>query len=425
MAEIKDFNRNPYLEKGKMSKKGILSFGASKNDKSDQADDKNQKSMDSRIARYRHLKIYTVLIVLAILAVLLFVFYISWKRKVYVDYEVLQQIEWTKSSDARCRNLSGMLFTYSNDGMSCADTKGKVIWNQTYEMQNPIIRTCKKTVAVGDYNGRSIYISNTQENLGVVETTMPIRDFSVSSNGIVAAVLDDSTVTEISLFSSTGESGKPLASFKTTMSKSGYPVAIDISDDGTQVAVSYIKAENGALSSSIGFYNFDAVGQNYTDNLVSGYGYTDAVVPLIQFMDNDTVFAVADNRLMFFKGRQKPESISETLISEEIQSIFYDENHVGLVFFNSTGETTYRMEIYDTNAKKTGEIAFNTDYTDIVFDAKSIIIRNDSECVIYDWDNRLKFEGTFTERVLCLLPIGNISRYTLVTDKEIQLIELQ
>lgn len=394
MAEIKDFSR----------------------------DDKNQKSMDSRIARYRHLKIYTVLIILALLAVLIFGLYISWKTKLYIDYEVLQQTEWTKSSDSKCMNLAGTLFTYSNDGMSCTDTRGKVIWNQTYEMQNPIIRTCKKTVAVGDYNGRSIYISNTQGNLGVVETTMPIRDFSVSSNGIVAAVLDDSTVTAIYLYSSTGDL---LVSFTTTMSKSGYPIAIDISDDGTQVAVSYIKAENGALSSSIGFYNFGAVGQNYTDNLVGGYGYAGAVVPLIQFMDNDAVFAVADNRLMFFKGRQKPENISDTLISEEIQSIFYDENHVGLVFFNSTGETTYRMEIYDTNAKKAGEIAFDTNYTDIVFDTASIIIRNDNECVIYDWDNRLKFEGTFTEHILCLLPMGNISRYTVVTDKEIQMIELQ
>jgi hypothetical protein len=56
----------------------------------------------------------------------------------------------------------------------------------------------------------------------------------------VAAVLDDSTVTAIYLYSVAGEQ---LAYFKTTMSKSGYPVAIAISDDGKQIAVSYLKAE--------------------------------------------------------------------------------------------------------------------------------------------------------------------------------------
>lgn len=412
MAEIKEFNKHQFLAKKDKDRDKV---------KEKKAEDKNQRSIDHMLARHRRIKIYTVLIAAAVLAVVIFALYLNWKSKVYVDYEVVQQTEWTKSSDSRCLNLAGTLFTYSNDGMSCTDTKGKVIWNQTYEMQNPIVRTCKKTVAVGDYNGRSIYISDTQGILGMIETTMPIRDFCVSSNGIVAAVLDDSTVTAIHLYSTKGEH----AYFKTTMSQSGYPIAIDISDDGTQVAVSYIKADNGQLSSSIGFYNFSAVGQNYTDNLVSGYGYADAVVPMVHYMENDTVFAVADNRLMFFKGRQKPESILDTLISEEIRSVFYDENHVGIVSFNPTGETTYRLEIYDTNAKKTNEINFSMEYTDILFDTASIIIRNDNECLLYDWDNRVKFQGTFMERVLCLLPMGNISRYTLVTEHAIQTIELQ
>ena len=412
MAEIKEFSKHRFLAKKDKDRD---------KDKEKKAEDKNQRSIDHMLARHRRIKIYTVLIAIAVLAVLTFVFYLNWKSKIYVDYEVVQQTEWTKSSESRCLNLAGTLFTYSNDGMSCTDTKGKVIWNQTYEMQNPIVRTCKKTVAVGDYNGRSIYISDTQGILGMIETTMPIRDFCVSSNGIVAAVLDDSTVTAIHLYSTKGEH----AYFKTTMSQSGYPIAIDISDDGTQVAVSYIKADNGQLSSSIGFYNFSAVGQNYTDNLVSGYGYADAVVPMVHYMENDTVFAVADNRLMFFKGRQKPESILDTLISEEIRSVFYDKNHVGIVFFNPTGETTYRLEIYDTSAKKTNEINFSMEYTDILFDTASIIIRNDNECLLYDWDNRVKFQGTFMERILCLLPMGNIARYTLVTEHAIQTIELQ
>ncbi|MBQ2257084.1 MAG: hypothetical protein II247_00210 [Lachnospiraceae bacterium] len=411
MAEIKDFNRDQYL----------LKAGKNKSEKKDETD-RDKDSMSSMLARHRQLKLYTVLFVLAAVAVVAVISYIGWKNKVYTDYEIIQQNVWERSSEAKSMNLGGTLFTYSNDGMSCTDTKGKIIWNQTYEMQNPMIRTCQKTVAVGDYNGRKIYVSNTQGTLGTIETTMPIRDFCVSSNGIVAAVLDDSTVTAIYLYSTTGEQ---LAYFKTTMSKSGYPIAIDISDDGCQVAVSYIKAEDGKVSSSIGFYNFSAVGQNYTDNLVSGYGYSGAVVPLIHFMGNDTVFAVADNRLMFFRGKQKPESLADILISEEIQSVFYDDKHVGLVFYNTAADTTYRVEIYDTNAKKVSEIAFDMEYNDILFDQSGVIIYNESECIIYDWDDRLKYQGAFKDQVTCFIPGGNIARHTLITDDTIQLIELQ
>ena len=411
MAEIKDFNRNQYL----------LKAGKNKSEKKDETD-RDKASMNSMLARHRQLKLYTVLFVLAAVAVVAAISYIGWKNKVYTDYEIIQQNVWERSSEAKSMNLGGTLFTYSNDGMSCTDTKGKIIWNQTYEMQNPMIRTCQKTVAVGDYNGRKIYVSNTQVTLGTIETTMPIRDFCVSSNGIVAAVLDDSTVTTIYLYSTTGEQ---LAYFKTTMSKSGYPIAIDISDDGCQVAISYIKAEDGKVSSSIGFYNFSSVGQNYTDNLVSGYGYSGAVVPLIHFMGNDTVFAVADNRLMFFKGKQKPESLADILISEEIQSVFYDDKHVGLVFYNTAADTTYRVEIYDTNAKKVSEIAFNMEYNDILFDQSGVIIYSENDCIMYDGDNRLKYQGAFKDQVTCFIPSGNIARHTLITDDTIQLIELK
>lgn len=412
MAEIRDFNRNQYLLKGGKSKS---------HENTDNNGDK--KSMDNKLARHRQIKLYTVLAILIVAAIAAAGSYISWKNKLYVDYEVIRQSEWIRASESKSINLKGTLFTYSNDGMSCTDLRGKTIWNQTYEMQNPVVRTCNRTVAVGDYNGRRIYISDTQGALGTIETTMPIRDFCVSSNGIVAVVLDDSTVTAIDLYDKTG--GKPLASFKTTMSNSGYPIAIDISSDGSQVAISYLKAENGKIESSIGFYNFASVGQNYTDNLVGGYKYSEAVVPMIHFMGNDTVFAIADNRIMFFKGRQKPESLMESMISEEIQSVFYDENYVGLVFYNTSAETTYRIEIYDTNAKKVNEIAFDLDYKEILFSTSGIFIYNENECLIYDWGGRLKYQGVFKDRITCFIPGGNISRHTIVTEDTIQSIELQ
>lgn len=414
MAEIRDFNRSQYLLKGGKNKKVKEKETANNKIKN--------KSMDNMLARHRQIKLYTVLAILGFAAIVALSSYISWKHKVYVGYDVIRESEWVRSKDSKTIHLKGTLLTYSNDGISCTNLKGKTIWNQTYEMQNPMIKTSGKTVAVGDYNGRKIYVCDTQGPIGTIETTMPIRDFCVASNGVVAAVLDDSPVTAIYLYYATGES---FADFKTRMSNSGYPIAVDISSDGSLVAVSYIKAEQGKLVSNVGFYNFSAVGQNYTDNLVSGYKYSEAVIPFVHFMSNDTVFAAADNRWIFFQGKQKPESMLETMISEEIQSIFYDENHVGLVYYNTAAGTTYRIEIYDTRGKKVSEIAFDLEYQDILFDSAGIIIYNDSECLIYDWNNRLKYEGIFKERVTCFVPGGNIEKYTLVTENAIQTIELQ
>ena len=88
---------------------------------------------------------------------------------------------------------------------------------------------------------------------------------------------------------------------------------------------------------------------------------------MISFMNNDTVFAVADNRLMFYQGRQKPVSLTDILISEEVQSVFYDKDHVGLVFIIQEQRLPYRMELYDTSGKKVRELAFDLEYKDIIF----------------------------------------------------------
>ena len=405
MADIRDFGRKQFLVR-----------------KEEKEPKKESGSLNSRIARYRILMIYKVCAVLVIVIAIALCVYFNWKSTVYTDYVVQQEFDWKRSAEAHSLDLNGTLFTYSKDGMSCTDNHGKVIWNQTYEMQNPMVRTCQNVVAVGDYNGRTIYVSSSEEIMGSIDTTMPIRDFSVAANGVVAVVLDDSKVTTISLYSVLGEE---LVDFRTTMSKSGYPIAIDISDDGGQVAVSYLKAEGGEVTTSVGFYNFLSVGQNYTDNLVGGYGYADAIVPVVRFMNRESAFAVADNRLMFYQGRQKPENIANIMINNQIQSVYYNEEYVGLVFRNMTGESTYSLDIYDAVGNKEKTIHFNQEYNEIMFCEESVLIYNEEECSIYDGEGKVKYEGTFKERIECIIPLGNIQKYILVTNDSIQMIKLQ
>lgn len=388
-----------------------------------QKEDKEQKdSMHKQLHRHRILIFYRFMIVLSIIVATAVISYVKWKNKVYTDYEVVYSVPWTRTESMTSIQLENTIFSYTKDGMSCTDSKGNVLWNVTYEMQNPIVRTCKNVVAVGDYNGRKIYLCNTSKALGQIDTTIPIRDFCVSADGVVAAVLDDSTVTAIYLYDM---NGKQLAYFKTTMSKSGYPLALDISDNSEMVALSYLQANNGTVSSSVAFYNFSSVGQNYTDNLVGGYGYADAIVPFVSFMNDETVFAVADNRLMLYEGNQTPVNVADVLISEEIQGIYYNENYIGLVFYNTQGGTQYRLDIYDSKGKKVNEIAYDMEYTNIQLEKECIIISNDATCEIYNWNGKRKYQGDFKERVYSIIPTSTTTKFTVVTEDAIQTVELR
>ena len=259
-------------------------------------------SLGMKILKHRLVILYRTVLIIAVVAAAAAVVIVQAKNRVYESYEEISSVPRENISGSVTFALGEHILTYSNDGANCVNGEGDQLWNQTFEMQNPIVDICGDVAAMGDYNGRTIYVMDSQGTLGEIDTKMPIRNFVVSANGVVAAILDDTNITWIYLFDA---SGNTLAYFKTTMKQSGYPISITISDNGSLVGVSYLYVDSGVMKSSVAFYNFGPVGQNEIDNFVSGYDYMDSVVPYVRFLDSETAVAVSDDRLVMYSGSQK------------------------------------------------------------------------------------------------------------------------
>lgn len=383
---------------------------------------RQEENFSQRILKHKLTIFYRSFLAIVLVAVIAIVFYVQIKNRVYQDYQVTGSVERKQIESANCVNSGGNILTYSKDGASCVDTKGNVLWDQPYEMQNPILAQNKDVAAIGDYNGRTIYIMNSLGKMGEIDTKMPIRNFCVSEKGIVAAVLDDSTVTWIYLFDTNGNA---LAYFKTSMRKSGYPIAVAISDNGELVGVSYFYVDSGKLMSKVGFYNFGPVGQNEIDNFVSGYDYSDSVVPFIRFFGNDTAAAVADNRLMLYSGKQKPTMAAEVLLDGEIQEVYFGEGMIGLLFLNTVDGDKYRLDIYDQTGKLLEKMNFDMEFSDILFLKEKVVVYNEKELLIHNVNGADIYNGAFKTPVVTLIPGSSASKYTLVTNDAIETIELK
>ncbi|WP_026651596.1 DUF5711 family protein [Butyrivibrio proteoclasticus] len=386
-------------------------------------DDSDNTSYKEKIRNHKLAVFFRTVAIVAITAVLVATIYISWRDKEYSESVISDTTTITNGADSKVISLSGYMVQYSKDGVSCLDSMGKVLWNQTYEMQSPIAHTCENVVAIGDYNGHNIYVNNTGGALGEIDTNLPIRDFCVASNGVVAAVLDGTDVTWIYIYDSVGNM---LVNFKTTMKDSGYPISISLSPNGELLCVSYLSTENGDLKTRVAFFNFGSVGQNYTDNFVSSYDYSGVVVPYVQFMNGSAAFAVSDDRIMFYSGNQKPVSKSESFTgSEEVRSVYFNESYVGLVFPNSTEDGAYRLQVYDTAGNLTLTSYFDIEYSEIIFNNKQIIIYNEDECIIQDMTGHVKFHGEFTTPVRTMIPTAVRSKFMLVTPSNLQTMTLK
>ena len=368
--------------------------------------------------RGRLVKILSISIVaMLFLGALIFL----WKNSVYTSYSEISSFTRITGSDSVCLNHNGKVITYSKDGISSMDTKGNIVWNETYQMQDPIVVVNENAVAVGDYNGHIIYVMNEKGKVGEIDTNLPIRDLCVSKTGIVAAVLKDSKITRLNLYNA---KGNELVKSECRMSQNGYPVAVALSDSGEVMEVSYLYVDSGSMKSSVAFYNFSDVGQNSVDRLVSGNEYADTVVPYVGFLGKDGAFSVGNNRVSFYGGTDKPVSIAEKLLSEEIQAVYTGTDHVGLVYIDTTGVALYRIDVYDKKGNIVLSQNIDIDYQNILIQKNSIVIYNNTECVMYSMSGKEKYRGTFGKSVSLLVSVNKNNRFIMVSPDSIDIIEL-
>lgn len=374
-----------------------------------------------KILQHRFAVIYRTVIIIVAGGILAVAFYIQMKNRVYESYEVTSSVRKEDVSGTTWTYLGQNILTYSSDGASCMDKKGDLLWNQTFQMQNPIVDNTGITVAIGDYNGRNIYVMNTNGPVCKIDTKMPLRAFSVADNGIVAAVLDDSNITWIYLFDTKGET---IAYVKSTMKQSGYPVDISISDDGIVLGVSYLYVDNGTMKSTVAFYNFGPVGQNEVDNFVSSYDYIDQVMAYIDFYGSGKAVAVGDSRMSMYEGNQKPVSKADILISDEIKGVYTGKNNVALVYNDTSGTAENKIVIYDEEGQIADTIFSDIQFKDILFIKDEIIIYNERECLIHVIGGADKYVGDFGTTVYNMIPTERDHEYILVTPTSIDTVRL-
>lgn len=401
MAEIRSFERNS-LRDEKMNNEN--------------------RDFKSQIAKHRWLKFLRNLGIILIVAAIIIVCINQWKSRVYSIYEVVSSKDHAWISGTTELEFDGNILIYSKDGVSCTDQDGNVVWNQTYEMQNPIVSICKDKVAIGDYNGRTIYVCSTSKILGSISTNLPIRSLTVSADGIVAAILEDSDITWINVFT---VDGKVPVTAKTQMKNSGYPLQIDFSPNSDLLAVSYLFIKDGKATTRIAFYNFGDVGQNYQDKLVSTFEYENVIVPELRFLTDASCVAVGDERIMFYKGEQIPSSPVETIQHEQIQKVLESNSYLGLIYNNDDLENRYRMDVYDSVGKQQMQIYYDFECSHLLVHNGWIIIYNEEECRMMDMKGTVKFETHFDKNVHLILPTSYHYKYVLLTGDSIDHIELK
>ena len=359
---------------------------------------------------------WTIVAGVLILAVVL-VYALVKNNKVASSYEVVTSMSrGDDTSVYYCMMRKGMV-KYSKDGVAMTNKSGSVLWNQTYEMASPTMTSAVDYVAVGDIGANTIYIFNEYGQLGRVSTDVPIQEIQISEQGVVAAVLSDTSSNYINLYDKQGNS---LGSIKASLENTGYPLAIALSPDASKLAVSYLIVKSGSMQSRIVSYDFsDVEGDHLLDTQE-----LEGLYPKAAFLDSREVVLFGEKGFVLYQADSKKIETQENFESE-INSVFCTNQKLGFIFKNEDDNGKSRMEIYNKAGKKSSTYYFDLDYSGMTADDDEVILYNDEEMLIYHMGGRVRFRGTFNTAVTGVMPSWEDGLYWLIDDQSLREIRIR
>lgn len=389
-------------------------------DEDEQAEWRSRNRMDGRLP-----KIVAVIVVIIILAGI----YMIFAGRGYNGYEVVEETGVKNASMLDYAPYQNSLLKFSKDGATYVDEKGKAVWNETFAMKMPTADVSGEYAAIADMNGNDVYIFNTQGK--VSNTTMPYKicDIAVASQGEFAVILEDEKVNYINIYDKNGEQ---ISEIQTTIDKSGYPMDMDLSSDGTKLFSTYLYLDGVDVKNGLAAYNFGPVGVNENaDRLMGGYQLEDTLVPKVEFLDNNTICAFGDNQIILYSMREKPSEKARIALKSEVQSVIYNDKYVGIVISNeeetkkNEEKAPYVLELYNTNGRKVMTQKIDFSYENVRMTKDEIVFTGGTECRIYTVKGKLKFSYTFSKNVVDMVPTGYSSRYIVLYDSGSEVVRLK
>ncbi len=384
---------------------------ARKNDRDETIRRKKRRRRNRRAA---------ILIVLAVVILAAIITLLFLTQRTYHNYKITASTEQEDTVSTKYVELDGKILKYSPDEVALVTKDLETVWSEIHSMQNPVADVNGKRVVIADKDGTRLEMYDKNGLTGSCTTSYNIVKARISSNGLVAAILDSGEDTWINYY---GTDGSLIAENQTKIDDPGYPMDVAISNDGIIMMVTYQFVSGGETTSYVAFYNFGNVGQTEDDRIVSGYEYDGIVIPEVEYLGGTHSAAIRDDGFVIYEGKQVPKQTGQVSVDKEIVSVFNDKNMIGLVFRNDDKDKLYTMEVYDKGGRMKFTKDFNIPYTSIRISGGRILMYNNSQMCVLDDSGKEKYNGTVDGTINDFWKIG-WNRYLLVMESGLQVIKL-
>lgn len=355
-------------------------------------------------------------IVLATAVLLLVFHYLT--NQTYTDFRVVEEKQELSSVNGNYLYFAKGILKYSRDGVALYSKEGEELWNQPCQMQNPTIATCDGMAVLGDVGGTSVMVLSEEGVKGEFQTGRPMERLTVSSQGIVGAILKAETAPQICCYDA---KGNVLVEQKTSLVNTGYPLGLALSKDGKRLLVTYLLTEETEVSTRVLYYSFeDGVSQHELCEAT----YSGKMIPVASYLSDSLCVLAGDGMLSFWKGNGTPKETEKVTFDREIKTLVCQEEKVALVLKNEDGKG-YELQVYNKNGNRLFMETFQESYSHLTICQNQIILYEGSKCLIYNTQGTKRYEGDLGMTIRGLVPVSGWNKYLLLGADGAQKIQLK
>lgn len=355
-----------------------------------------------------HINKMKVAIVIVIISILYFAYM---NVGIFVDATITKIHTEEINGNNRYIAFSDRILRYGKDGMGILNKSGTELWNAPYQISNPIVAITGNSLAIADRNGNKIMVMDQLGVKGEIEAALPIEKISVSSQGIVAALVKDDKSSQVICYDSVGNI---LAELVVSVATVGYPLDVGISYDGTLIFATYLHYNDGNIKSVYRCYNLETAEATSTEKIIIEETLYDVVTPSTFFINQNTAVVVSDSAIYLYDMEVAGYEPIEISLDKEIGQIFHNESYLGVVLIGSAVDIGNEIRVYNSKGVQISSITYTGEYSNVEFIDDKVILYDGIRCIIYKINGREVFQGTFDLEIVSILPKFGMNKYVVV-----------
>lgn len=309
---------------------------------------------------------------------------------------------------------------YNKDGVAFLNRRNDELWIHSSQFGTPILDVGEDVFAIADVGGNAIQVFTEKGLKGEIETKLPIEKISISGQGIVSVILKSELSSVIVTYDSTGN---VLVENQINAISMGYPTALELSPDGTMLAVAYLDVSSATMNTKVICYNFGTDGEKNKNYEASVEEYKDVYIPELYYMNDSTLVAVSDQSFIVYEGKEKPIKKKEVAIDQQIKSVFHTDKYIGFILLNES-KSGYEARLYNKNGQQFMNRSFEGEYTKVQMQDDEIIMYTGSHCCILTKTGLVKFEGNLKIDAELVLETKGLNKYLVMSANELRTVRL-